>query len=266
MRMGALAPLAKPDHTPFRGPKLDQLQANSCTAFDMARRIQLFCAMNGMGANVHAAELDIYFRSRAEEYAGLDPDSRPPLLDQGTQPLNVLRVVEAGGFALASDYPYSDDPQRIAAEPPPSLYLKSYGQRGMRWGEIDEVATARSARAAEAMVHRTSVGFGMTIDGAFAANSGQRVTTIDPTNIVGGHMMTVLAILDAELIELLGPKFNLPSDVQPGDVLCDQWWGLLWGLKGCGLVVLSRGVFGSVWVSDVSMVEGVPPVLNRSEP
>jgi hypothetical protein len=265
-RMGALPLLAKPNHFPFRGRRIDQLNANSCVAFDMARRMQLFFAANGQGGVILPSALDMYFKGRAEDYAGTDPDLRPGLRDDGTIPLNMLKAVSAQGFVLEQDYPYSDHPDRIAAEPPASLYVKSYAQHGLRWGHIDELGAARVSRVADALRHRCPVGFGMTVDEAFQENSGQRVTSIDGNRIVGGHMMTVLAVLDAQLIAEFRDSIHLPSDAQPGDILTDQWWGSDWGLPGSGLGVIAGSLFGSPWVDDVSMLEAVPPVLNRSEP
>ena len=261
-RMGALPLLAKPNHLTARGARIDQLNVSSCVAFDLTRRIQLYMALNDLGANILPAPLPIYWAGRAEEYAGTDPDDMPALVDEGTIPVNALKAVEAQGFVLWDDYEYSDDPKKVAAEPPASLEMKAYSQKGMQWGHIDEVATARIARVSDAMIHRCPVGFGITVDSSFMVNKGQRITNIDPQRLVGGHMMTVLAVLDAELIAEFAHE--LPVDVQPNDLLCDQWWGMgtEWGTPS-GFAVISSGLFGSRWVDDVSMLEGVPPILNK---
>lgn len=265
MRMGATQTLRKPSLLAFRSAPLRQGAANSCTAFDLTRRLQLFFAANGMtppDAPMIAAALDLYFKGRAEEYAGSDPDTRPALTDTGTIPYFLLRAVVNQGFALESDYPYSDDPTRIIAEPPPSLYVKSYSQRGLMWGEIDEVATARISRSVDCLIHLLPVGFGISIDEAFEQNQGERITAIDRTKLVGGHMLSLLAVLDGDMIDEL--RAELPRDVVVGDILFDNWWRN-WGTPS-GFGVMSAALYGSSYVNDVSAIEAVPPMLNRTEP
>lgn len=266
-RMGVLPPLSKPNLLPFRGTRIDQLNAAACVAFDLTRRLQLYFAANNLGANLLASPLDIYWKGRAEEFAGTDPDERPALLDQGTIPVNALTAIAAEGFALWDDYPYTDDPKRLASEPPASLFVRSYAQHGMQWGHIDEVGSARIDRTKGALLQRCPVGFGITVDEAFMQNAGQRITSINEKYLVGGHMLTVLAVLDADLIRELRDSMPLPADAQAGDVLFDNWWtSTQWGLPGYGFGLMSGDLFGSSWVDDVSMLEAVPPVLNRSEP
>lgn len=259
--------LAKPSLFEYRGKRIDQGAAGSCVAFASSRNLQLYFASNSMGSDILASPRQLYYDGRREEWAGKDPATVPPLEDTGTEPRLMMQSIQGLGFVPWDACPYSDDPKVIATQPAPSVYEKSYDQRGLQWAIAGEVGRARLARVRQSLQARVPVAFAMQVDEAFMNNHGERVTRVNGLSLVGGHMLAVLAVLDEDLIAKWKGPLGLPSDVKPDDVLIDNWWGLGtgdngWGTKD-GLGVLSSDVFVSTWISDVTLIEAAPPMLSK---
>jgi hypothetical protein len=255
-----LPPLDRANHIPFRGHRIDQLNASSCVAFATARSTELFCNANNLG-HVLPAPNPLYVNARREEWAGIDPYNIPPLEDIGCEPHLMMTSLEAEGFVQWVDYPYSDDPAVVNREPPPDIYAKAFSQRGARWAVAEEVGQARVERVREALLSRVPVMFGLTVDEPFMDNHGERIAAIDPNRIVGGHMMTVLAVFDDVMLADIASDFGLPDTVRPGDLLVDNWWGTgqQWGTPD-GFGLIAGSLFGGPWVGDVTLFQGVRPV------
>jgi len=256
-------PLEHASLLPFRGRRIDQGRAGSCVAFAAARGLELGQGANSEAATVVASPLQLYYDGRREEWAGQDAATLPPLEDTGTEPRLMMTALEAEGYVPWDAYPYTDDPIAINKEPPPNVYAQAYSQRGLDWAVVGDVGAARVEHVRQALCARMPVMFGMLLDEAFMGNGGARVATINGNHIVGGHMLAVLAVLDAALLADFGNALGLPHDAREGDILFDNWWGLDWGTKD-GYGVLAGSLFGSLWVDDVTVFEAVPPVLRSA--
>lgn len=245
----------------FRGRRIDQGRAGACVAFATARALELGQAANFDAVPVLPSPLQLYYDGRREEWAGQDPANVPPLEDTGTEPRLMMTALEAEGYVSWDTYPYTDDPIAINREPPPNVYAQAYSQRGLDWAVVGDVGLARVERVRQALCARMPVIFGMVLDEAFMRNGGTRITMIDSHRIVGGHMLCVLAVLDAAILADFGNTLGLPADSREGDVLFDNWWGtgVEWGTKD-GFGVLSGSLFGGLVVDDVTIFEAVPPV------
>ncbi len=255
-----LPPLDKPSLLPFRGHRIDQGGAGACVAFATSRSVELYCNANELGRFL-PSPLFLYGIGRLEEWAGHDPAIRPPLEDTGTEPHNMMIALAAEGFVSWTAYPYTDDPAAINREPPPNVYEQAFSQRGVDWAVVGDVGSARAERARQSLLARMPFMFGVQVDEAFMDNHGERIATIDGHRLVGGHMLTGLAVLDEGLLAELGNLVQLPQDARPGDILFDNWWGTgkQWGTPD-GFGVMAGSLFGSLWVSDVTLFQGVPPV------
>lgn len=255
--------LAKPSLLEFRGTRIDQGGVGSCVAFATTRNMQLWCAANGYQKNFLPAPGPLYYNGRCEEFAGTDPTKVPPMQDTGTEPRLMMTAVQGLGFVPWSVSPYSDDLGYINTQPSPKIYDKSFAQRGLQWAIINEIGRTRLASVKQALRSRMPVSFGMQVDEAWMNNHGERVTKVNGLNLVGEHMMAVLAVLDEELIAQYKGVLGLPSNVQVDDVIVDNWWGLGtgdngWGTKD-GFGVISSDVFSSTWLYDFTIFEALPP-------
>lgn len=239
----AFDPLDKPSHRHVRGRRMWQRRAGACVAFGTSRGLHLSQRLQ-LEPGAPVPELPapgfIYPVGRLQQYAGLDPNlPRPPITDTGMRPRLALGSTRAVGFCPESSYPYSDDPTRINATPTPRAYRDAYDQRGLDFFRVYETEHRRSDVTAAGMKQRMPHIFGMRVDKAFLAHrSSAAIDSIDPNEIVSGHMLCVLEVLDN------------------GDVLFDNWWDD-WGFED-GFGILSRRLFGSPMVTDTYGLRWVP--------
>lgn len=253
---GAFPELPQPSLFDFRGVRIDQGQAGACVAFFLTRCIQLYQDAHGISAPL-ASPRQLYFDGRREEWAGVAPEMVPPLEDTGTEPRLMMSATQALGYVPWDLCPYTDDPKLINEQPAPELYQRAFDCSGLDYARIQLVGEQAVAQTAQSLRARLPVGFGMKVDRAFMRNTGERITSINPDDLVGGHMLAVLAVLTPELIKVF--RSLLPSTAQPGDLLFDNWWGNgdAWG-NDLGLGVLSGAVYGSSVVSDRYIVRAAP--------
>jgi hypothetical protein len=255
-----LDPLVNASLLPFRGRRQDQFNVGSCWAFATSRAIQLYLAANEGITDFIASQRKLYWDGRIEEYAGQDLSTIPPLTDSGTEPRIGLEAARRLGIVSLTDCPYVGEPGPNNIQPAPELYETAYDARGLQYAAVGPRAR-RVQTIADAIKHRIPSEFGMLVDSAFMDNHGERITSINDNQIEGGHMLAPLAVLDSQLIQDFGNALRLPHDTQPGDVLFDNWWGLgdSWGTKD-GYGVMAGGLFGSPWIEDVLLIQGVPLV------
>jgi len=247
----ALPPLSAPDLTHFRGHPLEQGQVGACWAFALTRAVQLWLAANEAQPDVEISERFAYYVGRREEFAGKDPATLPPLEDTGTDPIIGMEGVQHVGIVEASECPYVDSVEVNNEQPSLTTFVDAYDFRDLAWAQVFEPGTARADAVAELLRERIPVIFGCMVDVAFEDNLGQRITAIDPVRILGGHMIAVLAVLDADVIAALGL-----AHAKPGDILFDNWWGQSWGANGLG--IMSPECFGGQFVDDVLSLTAVP--------
>ncbi len=240
--LGARAPTegATPSMRAWRGPVLYQDGVSACVGFAFARALYMSMAVKlPPGADVPMpAPQFIYAIGRAEQYAGMDPLERPPLVDEGCFPRLAARALKGVGFCREVVMPF--DPDTINDAPPGEAFLGAYDQKALSYHLIAERGQARIEALRETLLRRVPVVYGMDVDRAFMEHRGttpiRRVNSLD---IQGGHMMCVLEVL--------------PN----GDVVTDNWWGPSWGREGIGII--SADLFGSDTISDVIALDAVPP-------
>lgn len=240
--------VAVPSLLDRRGKRLFQGRAGSCVAFSLTRAVfQSHWAALGREPACYASPAFLYGVGRLQEWAGLPPAvPRPRIADEGMRPRLAMSAVRNVGIAPESAYPYTDafasgDPTTVNATPPPEAYEAAYDQRGLEYRRVLEIGSARVDAVAAALRAGQPVIFGMQVDMAFmGVRSMQPVDRVDLRQLVGGHMMSVQAVLDDGA----------------GDVLVDNWWHD-WGGDD-GMAVLSRGLFGSALVTDVYVVKAAP--------
>lgn len=202
------------DHRRFRSGLLWQDNIGMCTGQAMSRACQLWYAANGYGAEILISGLFAYGVGRAQEYAGQDPDTAPPLEDIGAEPGLVLQASQNVGILLRDDYPGPEstnfDRSLTNARPSPDALVRAYDGRGLQFSEVTPAAGDRMRDAIRAlMVRRIPVEFAMFVDTAFEYNEGQVIESIDQRDPEGGgHMLTILDASDDEYVDF------------------DNWWKL----------------------------------------
>jgi hypothetical protein len=237
-RLGALPRvLATASMKHLRGPRIFQV-GQSCVGFSLERAIYLCHRLQGISSPALASGLHIYTAARSQETIGVTPP--PRLEDRGCYPRLALRAIHDGGFLRREDWPerYSAINKRIT----PMATRAAFDQRGDRfaWFRIEEVGIERVRATRLALQAGWSVIRGIWVDKSYLEHrSSDPITSIDPNEIVGGHMQTVLEVLDDDT------------------VVEDNWWED-WGFED-GFGRLSPGLYGSGYVSDVYAIKSVPP-------
>lgn len=236
----AIAPsLPRADHLPFRQGLIWQDGVGMCVGAALKRCVQLWQALNGFPSDVMVSGKFAYDVGRAQEFAGLNPDIAPELVDEGSQPGLVLRGAREVGLALDSDYPDPTspawDPEAVNRPPSPDAVVKAYDARRLEFYAVTRGAFGFKESIRSVMVRRHPVKFSMFVDSGVMANNGAIVTSIfgdDPRG--GGHMLTVL---DASREDY---------------AVIDNWWdnvdsGISWGMPPGNLLGLPRGTWRISW-------------------
>lgn len=223
----------------FRGARVFQGGANSCVANALSRAIDMVFRRTGIADPPFASRRFLYWNARRQEAReaseqGAQPE---PMSDRGCFPRLAMRAVQRLGFCPETEYPYSDSPSAIAETPPPLAYRAAIDQSGLQYGRVASSGMARVIEAAQGLQAGAPPIFGTLIDGAFMRNRGEVITNIDMTDIVGGHMLTVV-------------------EVTHDHVLFDNWWGGWGDEEGYGK--MSLDLFGSTAVTDCYLVKTSP--------
>ncbi len=234
----------------YRVGVFDQRDASSCVSFATTRAIDMWLRAEYERRGLDARDLPVgapgYIYFNARQRAVLDGLTRM-ITDDGSYPRLAMRAVQKLGYCGADAYPYEDflaelalakRERRSERPPPPTAYRKAFDQSGLRYYRISSTGKQRVADVARALGQNLPVIFGMDVDTAFMQNTGERVTSIDENDPDGGgHMMTVI-------------------EVTSTDVIPDNSWGPSWGQLGLGRI--SHDLFGSEFVSDVTVIEAAP--------
>lgn len=230
--------LATPDHRPWRGRRIMQRSASACVAFAIARAIHTSLRLQG-----HSADTPIpspaftYNVGRRQEWAGLPPSKIPPLVDDGTRPRLGMEATRKLGFVPWDALPY--DAAKVNDPLPPDVFREAFDQRHLDYFRVYDVREARVEAVKRALYAGFPVIFGMRVDRAFMAHEGSDpVLWVNNEEVVGGHMMSVLAVDDH-------------------GVLVDNWWDNDWGFDD-GFAYLTHDLFGSLYVSDVYAIRAAP--------
>lgn len=272
-RGDALPPLPTADLRSFRGEPIYQGGVGACFAFDLTRRFQVWNKARGLPDDL-VSPRTIYWAGRAQEFAGQDPELVVQQMDDsGTYPSLGYTAVERLGFVPWSRCPYpmgedAWDPvwidQVVHQSPPPAIWADAFSQRGLETARVFEAGTERVRSVALLLTERLVPGFGMQVDLPFLRNRGERITSVTPTLLQGGHAMSVLAVVNRDGSPVQAERIgSAPTDeVLSWDVVVDNWWDDWGAPDGTGRI--SAGVFGSDWISDVTTVNFVPRVFDEA--
>lgn len=233
------APLTDPDLTPFCGPILDQANAGACVAFALTRALQLSWAANGGPALQLVSPRQLYWDARVAEY--LDQPPPATLDDTGSEPRLMMSSAQALGFVPWSACPYVGTAADNSTQPDPAVYEAAWDARGLQYALVTEVGAERVQRVAQALRNRMPVTFGINCDRAFLDNTGQVITSIDTSNLVGGHDICIVRV-------------NSDNSVRFANS-----WTTDWGDGGFGTLALS--VFGDPSIVSDVYVLSIAPVL-----
>jgi hypothetical protein len=239
-KLMAIAPsLPKPDHLPFRKGLIWQDGAGMCVGAATKRCVQLWQELNGFSSEFMISGSFAYTIGRAQEFAGLNPDIAPELVDEGSQPGLVLRAAREVGIVLDTDYPDPTspawNPATLNRRPSPDALVKAYDARHLEFYQVTRGAFGFKESIRACMVRRHPVKFSMFVDSGVMANNGAIVAAIytdDPAG--GGHM---LAVLDASREDY---------------AVIDNWWdnvelGIDWGMPPGNILGLPRGTWRISW-------------------
>lgn len=237
--MAIAASLPSANHLDFRSGLIWQDGIGMCVGAAFKRCVQLWQNMNGFASEFMISAKFAYDVGRVQEWAGVKPELRPSMTDEGSQPGLVLRGARNVGVALEIEYPDptspSWDPSKVNVEPTITDLTKAYDARGLEFYRVTPGAFGFKESIRSIMVRRHPVMFSMFVDTGFMQNVGAVLTAIftdDPAG--GGHMLT---ILDASREDF---------------VVFDNWWddellGIDWGMPAGNTLGLPRGVGRISW-------------------
>lgn len=237
----------RPSLKKLRGPRLFQGRFGACVAFSEVRAIYVSLGARGH-KQVMASPKHCYAAGRLQEYAGVDPDTIPPLADTGMFPGIALQAVQRVGFCEWSDDPYGssleDHNYRNACKTAindkvsPRVAREAIDQSGAAWFDLG-MPIGRIDAIEDCFDVGMPVLFAMRVDRAFTEHrSSQPIARIDQRELVGGHMMLGLAVT---------------SD---GHLLFDNWWDD-WGFED-GFGILHRDLVESHLVRNVVAAKFIP--------
>ncbi len=201
----------------FRTLRYYQGSYNACWAFAMARALHLNLLARGYRVAFPSPSF-LYWIGRSEEYAGLAPDTVPPLLDTGTYARLGIKAVQDLGFVEWSAWKY---PERVGVRPHPGIYLRAISQADLLYGRIDESGDACLEVIREALFASHPVIVGLHVGRKFEEwRSWETIEAGAFRDRDAMHMVTVLE-----------------DDPAGRRVLIDNWW-TQWGMED-----------GTAWVS-----------------
>jgi hypothetical protein len=209
--------LASANLTQFRDSRIRQKQVGECVGASARRAVQLYHACRGLG-QVSISDLAAYTLGRLQEYAGVDPDTRPALEDIGSQPDLVLEGLRTMGLVRAEDWPGPGDPgfdeNLVNAEPSPDALVRAYDCRGLQFHQVVYAQGGLRAAVADCLVRGCPVILALNSD-PLQAYDGTSVITSFPSS-GQDHMLAFLDASSADWARL------------------DNWWddpedGVSWG-------------------------------------
>jgi hypothetical protein len=237
--MAIAASLPKADHLPFRKGQIWQGNVGMCVGAAFKRCVQLWQNMNGFASEFMVSGKFAYDVGRVQEFAGLKPELRPALVDEGSQPGLVLRGGREVGVALDAEYPDPTsplwDPAKVNVEPTITDLTKAYDARGLEFYSVTSGAFGFKESIRSVMVRRHPVMFSIFVDTGVMANNGAIISAIFADDPAGGWHM--LSILDASREDFC---------------VFDNWWddadrGIDWGMPAGNTLGLPRGVGRISW-------------------
>lgn len=259
----AIAPtLPTPNHIPFRKGLIWQANVGMCVGMSFKRCDQLWLAMAGFADEPMASGMFAYGIGRSQEYAGMDPDTVPPLQDVGTEPGLVLQAGQNVGIVSDEDYPDPTspnwDPSAVNARPGPDALVKAYDARGLTFSDVLPDASGLKQSIRNVMVRRQPIKIAMFVDSGVMNNTGEIVTSIDRSDPQGGGHE--IAFLDASRDDY---------------AVLDNWWdcpqgGDDWGVPEDNPYGLPRGVWRISWelletrIQQIHAVTSVPRVRKQA--
>ena len=233
----------------YRHRRLFQGGHGACVAKAIGRALHVGMQLDGVEDPPMPATRHLYEIGRAQEHAGSDPDTRPPLFDRGMYPALALEAVRKLGFCEWDLDPYGSKwsehysgprlGSHINDRPPSTALRNAIDQSGLRWFDASyATGRNRSEAIADGMNAERPIGFiiGMDVDTPFLHHRGsERISSIDPNQIEGGHMLWIADILPG------------------GHALIDNWWEEWGGVDDIddGFGILDVDLLGSRYVRNV---------------
>ena len=220
-----------------------QGMGSSCVAHAVARALYVSLAAQGASPLLLPSPHFLYWNGRRREQMrdnpGVPAVDLPPPSDVGSYPSLVLEATRELGFCSVARSPYNV--LLINDQPPPCAYRHAYDQAGLTWYEVTAQGVGRieDTRRCLAASIPLPVIFQLEVDRAFTEhNSADPITSVNPEEIVGSHMMTVLGVQE------------------DGGVVVDNWWED-WG-DSSGLGIISQKLFASRYVSHLFAILPTP--------
>lgn len=224
---------AAPSLLQYMGTPLHQGAASSCVGFALTRAIQLAAAVDGVDLLPSPAWIYWVARAQGRDVRGTAPP--PPIVDGGCYPRLAMKAVQSMGLVRWDEWPYDD----ATPTSPPALgtIRAAFASQGLRYYRIPSYGMARIEEVARALSMRLPVIFGAQVDRAFCEHAKpEAVKAIDPTQIVGGHMMACVAV---------------EPDMR---VRVSNSWGSAWGGLGDGTAHIAPEIFGGWAIGDIYVV------------
>lgn len=235
--------LPTPDLRDFRHGRFEQI-GSSCVAYAFKRCVQIGHSLQGIEKPILPSATYAYTAARRQKVKHVRP--LPPLEDGGCQPRLLLQAIAASGYAPENVWP--EDGEHLNLDPTPSVGMSSIDQSGafLDWIAIDGVHETRIDAFEECLRKAMPPMFGILVDTPYCEWVGcEPIGDINPGDIQGGHMQTLLAI-----------------DRAKGIGIVDNWWTRNWGCED-GLGVISLELLGSPFVDDCYALRSVAS-YNRS--
>lgn len=225
----------EPDMTRWWHGAWDQGVLESCVAASGAHMIAMACELAEYGV-VRPSITFGWALAQAEEHTGLKLGNR------GTYPRNFWTTLEAAGWVLERDCPYT--PSAMPLGPTALLDTIAWSAAGSRTYRVTGYDQGRLDEIARALQARMPVQIGMRVDNAFLRSEGPSVVgKIDTGSLAGGHAMCVLAYRATD-----------------GCCLVGNSWGDGWRNNGCVWlapeVVTDEAIVSDLWA--LSLVTAPP--------
>lgn len=165
------------------GPMLDQVGTNSCPAQAVVDgEVTCLGARYGIHAEL-GSRLAAYYNSRVYH--------QRPVRDSGSYLRTLIKGRVRFGFVPEKLWPFI--PSRVNQQPPASIYLKGYKDRGIRgYYFIFDTGDALLEAYMAAIADGRPVCFGVGVDKAFTEDEGQDHIEYSPGPLLGGHAMQIL--------------------------------------------------------------------------
>ncbi len=187
------------DLTDLRGDPIWQADEGECTGAAPRMALRIYTKFRGIEMP-DVSDQALYTLGRLQEWAGLNPDLEPDLIDNGADPAWVLTAAQNVGLIFARDWPgpgdAGHDVSKRNTEPPRELLTSAWARRGLLFHQV--TWAAGTLREQVDQLHRG----GHPVLGVFCAdgiqtNPGAAIVRKLPSPRFANHIVTCLDSTDA---------------------------------------------------------------------